>query len=113
MKTTQRFIENRGPFSLFRLSLIRTREKTASGNWLFQNIWTRKLWERYEYDYQESLKLTKRTYRTVPYPITSELIEITINSAVEDEIKGACRLLYELEFKTEPPYYSYWKNQLI
>jgi hypothetical protein len=95
----QRFVEGKGLFSLFRLSLFRTWKKSDLGNPLFRHLWTWSKWERYEYEEDEPNRIMAFAYRFIPYPSTSKLIDIAIESNNEDEIKGACRLLYELEFK--------------
>lgn len=94
----QNFIENKGAFSFFRLSLKKTTKKSELNNPLFRNVWTRQLWERYEYDKIEPLRIGGIGYRTYPYPEVSELIDIALESNIDKEVIGACRLLLSLEF---------------
>ncbi len=95
----QRFIQNRGKFSLFRLSLLRTGKMSPFGNPLFRRYGFGEIWERYEYDYDEVKRIAAFAFRVLPYPKHQDLIEITVESKIEYEIKGACRLLFELEYK--------------
>lgn len=93
------FIESERWFSFFRLSLFRVLKKSRRDNPLFRHIWTGQLWERYEFDTIEHLRITGYGYRKYPLLETSELIDIALNSNLDEEIIGACRLLFELEFE--------------
>jgi hypothetical protein len=93
------FIENKSAFSLFRLLLLKLSEKSLLENQLYRNAFNGELWERYEFDKIEHLRISGTGYRTYPYPETSELIEIALTSTIDEEIIGACRLLFSLELK--------------
>ena len=93
----QNFIENKGWFSRFRLALWKLSEKSILDNSLYRHLLTGELWERYEFGLTEQYSLVTG-FRTYPYPDTSELIEIALTSDIDEEIVGACRLLYRLEY---------------
>ena len=95
----QRFFEGLSAYSKFRLLLLRVKGKSLFGNPIFRHLPTGLLWERYEFDKVEHMRITGYGYREYPIPELKELIEIAVDSDVKDEIVGASRLLYALEWK--------------
>ncbi len=93
----RKFIENKSALSLFRLALRKLSEKSLLENSLYRHVLTGELWERYEFDRTDQYSFGTG-FRTYPYPETSELIQTALNSDMNEEIIGACRLLYRLEF---------------
>ncbi len=91
------FIENISALSKFRLALRKLSEKSLLENSLYRHVLTGELWERYEFDCTDQYSFGTG-FRTYPYPETSELIQTALTSDFDDEIIGACRLLYRLEF---------------
>ncbi len=94
----QQFFENKKPWSFFRIALINTGKRSPLGNPLFKNLWTHKIWERYWYDKVEHLRRRGYGYRVFPNPKTIELINLAIHSNFNEDIIGACRLLFSLEY---------------
>ena len=93
------FIENKRAAFLLKLKLKKLNEVSILKNALFQDIFSNQIWERYSYDKIEHLRISGTGYRIYPHPSTAELIQIAVKSEIEEEIIGASRLLYSLEFK--------------
>ena len=72
--------------------------KTEVGGKIYIDKKTGQQWERYAYDGIEYLRISFYGLRVYPYMATEETINLIIKSTFLDEISGASKLLFYLEY---------------